>query len=449
MRRILTVAIIVVIAGLLGWRTVGALRARQAQSAPAPRPGGAVVQTARVQRTTLSVVATYVGEVLARASVDVAPRLSGQVVALPVVEGQAIRVGQLVARLDGRDLGFAVEQARAAYANQRVQVESARAFLNTQRARLVQLSSGVPAEQIAQAEAQLRQARLNLEFSRAQLRRMESLFAQGYVSAQRVDEARLDVALQESRVAAAEQQLGMLRREPRPESVRVSQAQVDEAQVALRQAESRLAQAAVTLREAQSALAETVVISPMTGVVAKRFAEVGQQVTPAIALVRVVDISTVFITIPVTERDLARITVGLPVTVRAEAVPGVTFGGRIAGISPLLSTATRTADAKIAIVNPAHRLRPGMFAGVEILVARRPQALVVPVDAVLDRPGGQVVFVIKDAKAAERRVQTGFSSGGVVEIVRGLHFGEVVAVSGHRALRDGMPVLLPGRQRRP
>ncbi len=442
-------AVIVVIAGLLAWRTVGALRARQAQSAPVPRPAGAVVQTARVQRATLNVVATYVGEVLARTTVDVSPRMSGQLVALPVTEGAAVRAGQLVAQLDSRELRFDVEQARAGYANQRVQVESARAFLNTQRARLVQLRSGVATEQIRQAEAQLRQARANLEFSRAQLRRMESLFAQGYVSQQRVDEARLDVALQESRVAAAEQQLAMLRGEPRPEGVRVAQAQVEEAEVALRQAESRLAQAAVTLREAQSRLGEATVLSPMAGVVAKRFAEVGQQVTPAIPLIRVVDISTVFVTVPVAERDLARIVPGSPVTVRAEAVPGVTFAGRITAISPVLATATRTADAKIAIANPAHRLRPGMFAGVEILVAHRVQALVVPVDAVLERPDGRVVFVIKDGKALERRVQTGVASGGVVEITTGVRAGEVVAVSGHRALRDGMPVQVSGRQRRP
>jgi multidrug efflux pump subunit AcrA (membrane-fusion protein) len=90
-----------------------------------------------------------------------------------------------------------------------------------------------------------------------------------------------------------------------------------------------------------------------------------------------------------------------------------------------------------------------MVAGAEVFVARRTAALVVPIDAVLQRGDRTVVFVISDGTAHERPVRTGVSSGGVVEILQGLRPGEVVAVSGHRALRDGAAVVVPGRTRRP
>jgi HlyD family secretion protein len=449
MRKVLIIVIVAAFFGLLAWRTVDALRARQAQGVAAPRPAAAIVQTAQVRRDTLTVAATYVGEVSARSAVDVVPRVSGLIVSLPVAEGDGVRAGQVVARLDVRDLRFQVEQARTAYQSARVAVDSARAALNTQRARLAQVESGIPSEQIRQAEHQLAQARASLEFSRGQLRRMEDLFAQGYVSQQRVDEARLDVALQEARVAAAEEQVALLRREPRPESTRIAHAQVEELAVALRQAESRLAQAGVALRQAQSQLSETTIVAPVSGVVGRRLVEVGQQVTPGLVLMRLVDIDTVFVTVPVTERDLARVRPGQTVVVRAEAVPGRTFTGRITAISPLVTAATRTAEAKIAIVNPGHVLRPGMVAAAEVILARRSSALVVPIDAVLQRGDSSVVFVITDGTARERPVRTGVSSGGVVEVLAGLQAGEVVAVSGHRTLRDGAAVVVPGPTRRP
>ena len=449
MRRIIIGVVVLILVGLLAWRTVDALRARRVQGVSVPRPAGAVVQTVRVVRQTLALSAAFVGEISARSSVDAVTRVSGVIVALPVAEGDAVRAGQVIARLDPRDLRFQVEQARAAYQSARVAVDSARAALNTQRARLAQLESGIPSEQIRQAEQQLRQAQANLEYSRGQLRRMEELFAQGYVAQQRVDEARLDVAVQEARVAAAEDQVALLRREPRPESTQVSRAQLAEAEVALRQAASRLAQAGVTLRQANSQLAEAVITAPVRGTVGRRYVEVGQQVSPGSPIARVMDINSVFATVPVTERDLARIRPGLAVTVRADAVPAKTFEGRITAISPLVTAATRTADARIEIANAGHLLRPGMVATVDVLVARRVDAIVVPVDAVLQRGDGEIVFLIADGVAREQRVQTGISNGTVVEILQGLRAGETVAISGHRALRDGARVLVPERPRRP
>jgi HlyD family secretion protein len=438
---ILTAAVLV---ALLGWRTSAALRVRQAQNSNAAgRPAGPIVQTVPAARATLEQRATHVGEVTAQSSVDITARVSGVVASIPVAEGDAIRRGQVLVRLDPKDLRFQAAQARAGYDAARVQVEAAGAALVTQRARLSQVLAGPPAEQVRQAEEAVRQAQASVAFSRQQVRRQEELLAQGYVSQQQVDTARLDLTAQEARLRTAEESLALLRREPRPEAAQIARAQVDEAEIAHRQAISRLQQARVTMQQAESTLADSTVVAPIEGLVGRRLVEPGQAVTPATPLVRLIDVDPAIITVAIIERDLSRMRIGLPVKVTTDALPGRTFPGRVAAISPMLSTATRTAEVRIEIQNADGRLRPGMFTSVEMLLARVENAVAVPADAVLERPEGPTVFVIRDRTAEARRVQVGISSQGLVEIIQGVAAGEAVAIAGHRTLRDGVQVIVP------
>jgi len=444
-RKTILILVAVMVFGLLAWRTSAALRTRQAQSANSGgRPLGAVVQTVLATRTTLELRATHVGEVTAQSAVDVTPRVAGVVAAIPVAEGQVVRRGDLLVRLDPKDLRFQSAQARAGYDAARVQVEAARAAMVTQRARLSQVLAGPPAQQLRQAEEAVRQAQTAVAFSRQQLRRQEELFGQGYVSQQQVDTARLDLTAQEARLRTAEETLVLLQRDPRPEAAEIARAQVAEAEVAHRQAIARLQQARVTMQQAESTLAESRVLAPIDGLIGRRLVEAGQAVTPATPLVRLIDVDPAVITVAIIERDLSRIRLGLTVNVTTDALPGQTFTGRITAISPTLSTTTRTVEVRIEIANPDRRLRPGMFTSVELLLARVENAVALPADAVLERPEGPTVFVIRGQTAEARRVEVGISSGGLVEIVKGVAAGEAVAVAGHRTLRDGAQVIVPG-----
>jgi len=443
-RRILFFAAAAALVALLVWRTSAALRGRQTAAGPNNRVTAVLVQTATAERATITQRSTHIGEVTAASSVDVTSRVPGILAEITVEEGQVVRRGQILARLDPKDLRFQAADARAAYETQRVQVEASRAALRTQQARLAQVLAGPPAEQLRQAEQQVRQARAGVEFSREQLRRTEELFSQGYVSRAQLDAARLDLTVQEARLRAAEEQLTLLRREPRPEAVQIARAQVGEADVAYRQALSRLEQARVALRQAESRLADSAIAAPVDGVIGRRMVDRGQTVTTSTPLFSLIDVDPAVITVPVIERDLNRIRVGIAVTVRTAALPDAVFQGRIAGISPILSTTTRTAEVRVEVPNADGRLRPGMFANVEILLARRENVVAVPVDALVARPAGQVVFVIRDGTAREQLVQPGISDGARVEITSGLAGGEIVAVAGHRTLRDGAPVIIQG-----
>ncbi|MDQ7848822.1 MAG: efflux RND transporter periplasmic adaptor subunit [Armatimonadota bacterium] len=451
MRRVVGILLAAGLLALAGWRAVEVIRARQVQAVnnATPRARTTVVQAVPAARGTITMRAVYVGEVAARARVEVFSRIGGVVAEVAVREGDLVRRGQVVVRLDPKELRFQVEQALAAVRTQRLQVEQARVTLATQEARLAQLLAGAPPEQIRQAEEQVRQAGASLEYSRQQLGRAQELYAQGFVAGQAVEAARLEVVLQETRLRSAEEQLRMLRGGPRPEEVEVARRQVRQAEVALRQAQSQLAQGEVALHQAESLLGESTVRAPATGVVSRRMVDPGATVTPATSLLQLVDVDPVLVTIPVAERETAFIRPGMRAAARIDALPGRIFSGLVVSISPVLATSTRTAEVRIEVPNPGRLLRPGMTARVELELVARTDVVTVPVDAVLEQEGVKRLFVVAEGVARARQVQTGISDGVRVEVSRGLAAGELVVVAGQHTLRDGAPVLVAesGRKR--
>lgn len=447
MRRLLLVAAVLAVGGLVVWRTVEVIGTRRAQSAPAgpARTRAVAVRAVPALRGTITVRGSYAGEVAARARVDVVSRIGGIVAEILVREGDLVQRGQVMAQLDPKELRFQAEQARASADTQRVQVEQARVTLATQQARLAQLLAGPPPEQIRQAEETVRQARANLEYSRQQLKRAEELYAQGFVSGQAVETARLDVVLAEARLRSAEEQLNLLRGGPRPEEIDVARKQVEQAEVALRQAQSQLAQAEITLRQAQTLLAESTVRAPAAGTVGRRLVDPGATVTPATPLLQLVDLDPVLITIAVAERETMFIRSGMTAGVRADAVPDRSFQGTVVTIIPVLAPATRTAEVKIEVPNRERILRPGMTARVDLVLVHRADVITVPIDAVLEEGGAKRVFVVEQGVARARQVETGAGDGDRIEVRRGLRSGELVVVTGQASLRDGAAVILPGK----
>jgi hypothetical protein len=134
-----------------------------------------------------------------------------------------------------------------------------------------------------------------------------------------------------------------------------------------------------------------------------------------------------------------------------DAFPGETFTGRIARVSPVLDPATRTAPIEIEIPNPNFRLKPGMYARVGITTDIKKDALVVPVNAVIDLGGRRGVFQPRNESAIFRSVQVGTEQSEYVEILGGLAEGDTVITTGAGALRDGDRITLAsggGRGRR-
>jgi RND family efflux transporter MFP subunit len=168
--------------------------------------------------------------------------------------------------------------------------------------------------------------------------------------------------------------------------------------------------------------------SPVSGFVIEKQALKGLHVMPGQSLYRVADVSVVWVEADVYERDLSSIHPGAAASVTLDAYPGERFGGRVIYVYPYLDEKTRTNKVRFALANPRGRLKPGMYATVELRAGGGATAFSVPTNAVLDSGRDQVVFVTQGEGTFEpRQVKVGRRMGESIEILEGLKEGEQVA----------------------
>ncbi len=171
------------------------------------------------------------------------------------------------------------------------------------------------------------------------------------------------------------------------------------------------------------------IVSPASGFVAEKQAVRGMRVVAGQTLYTIADLRAVWVEADVYEQDMSLIRTGQLATVTVDAYPGQAFTGRATYIYPDVNQQTRTAKVRFQFNNPGGRLKPGMFANVELRGDER-EGLTVPTDAVLDAGLQQTVFVAEgDGVFTPRRVRVGRRLGETVEIVEGLREGEQVAAA--------------------
>lgn len=166
------------------------------------------------------------------------------------------------------------------------------------------------------------------------------------------------------------------------------------------------------------------------GVVTEKAVTEGQRIMAGDALFRVADLSTVWIEAEVYEQDLRSLRVGQVVDAELDAYPGERWTGRIAYIYPTLTPETRTARVRAQVTNRGMRLKPGMYATVNITGTARAAMLTVPRGAVLATGERQLVFVRRaDGQLEPRSVTLGASTAERIQVMRGLQLGDTVVAS--------------------
>lgn len=180
--------------------------------------------------------------------------------------------------------------------------------------------------------------------------------------------------------------------------------------------------------------------SPLTGVIGRVYVDKGTNVSATTAVALVVDIDRVKVRLDVPEKFLPQVSIGQTARVRVEAYPREVFTGTVTLISPVVETETRTAPVEISIDNPGHRLKPGMFAGIQLLLERREGVPTMPQEAVIGREPNAYVFLVNDGVARMRDVALGIRENDRIEVLKGLKAGDLVAVMGQERLREGVAV---------
>ncbi len=249
----------------------------------------------------------------------------------------------------------------------------------------------------------------------------------------RVDEARASLREQER----SHRRIAELR-----ERGVASEEQRDQSETALTLARSRLDAALAEFGVLERALRDASVAAPFDGFVARRFVSRGEYVAPGDKLFELVALDPIEVEFHLPEVDSGRVAAGQTVDVRVAPFPDETFDGQVTVVSPTIDPGSRTLRVKAQLANPDGRLRPGLFARIDLGVALRPNVPMVLEEAVLRRSEGAIVFRAVDGNRVERvAVETGVHHAGHVEVVRGLAPGDLVVSRGGDRLSEGQSVL--------
>ena len=332
------------------------------------------------------VVLNATGYVVAQRKAAIASKASGRVEWLGVAEGSRVKEGEVIAKLDARDV---VAQAEAAEAS----VRAARAALE-------------------EAQAEERDAA-------QQLARNRDLAAKGFVAQASVD---------------------------------TSKARFDRSAASVQSARASIASAEANARNARVAVDFTLIRAPFDGVILSKSANVGDMITPFSsasdskgAVVTMADMSTLEVEADVAESSLSKVKVGQPAEIVLDALPDARFRGRISRMVPTVDRAKATVMTKVRFDELDPRILPEMSAKVafltqEITPEQQKPLTAVSADAIVQRDGRTVVFVLRDDRAVAIPVAPGPKVGDLTSITGEVKSGEKAIAKPSADLVDGAAV---------
>ena len=357
---------------------------------------GTAVEVVRAENTKLRQTVVVSGRVLTPAKVDIGATITGRVQTVKVDEGDRVKADQLLIELERAELAAALAQAVAAE----------QAAL-TRIAQWRDVGSLTAREQLAQAEANHR----NVERDTA---RQEQLFRQGFIGEARVDEARRALTVVQSQLQTA----------------RAAAAANAPTGVDRRLLDDQLAQARAAREAAAAKLAQTALRAPAAGVVLDRNVEPGDIVQPGKRLLSLALDGEVRLAALIDEKNLALLKVGQSALVSADAYPDQRFRAELTYLSPGIDVQRGTVEAKLAVPEPPAFLRADMTVSIDIAVADKPSALVIPASAVREPQSVEPwVLVLKEGRAVRQPIRTGSRAAPQVEVVSGLAAGSEVIVT--------------------
>jgi len=346
------------------------------------------VTTAPAIEKAINQTAIVNGTLAAEQEIILGMKVAGRLSDITVDLGSPVKKGEPVARLDTTDFDLRVRQADAALQQSLVRL-------------------GLPPDSNQnqvdpESLAVVKQAKAELTGAKARIDRAEMLQDKGLI-------AKADLDAAES-------------------AYRVAEAKFEDAKDEARNRQGVLLQRRSELELARQQLADTILYSPINGMVRLRQANVGQYLAVGAPVVTVVQMDPLRMRAAIPERQARDVRVGQSVKVTVEGIP-TSHDGRVVRLSPAVDETTRTLLIEAAVSNPSNLLKPGAFAKSEILVSTSQKSLVVPAGAVTTFAGVDRVFVVKDGKAMEKRVKTGRRFDEGIEILGGISAGDQVVIN--------------------
>jgi HlyD family secretion protein len=417
------------------------------------------VQTGKAVRQDLAQVVTASGEIKPRNYINIGANNAGgpaRITNILVVEGDKVRRGQLLARLESI-------QPEADVAASRAQVSSSEADSTAAEQGLRAVDENIRASQatIERAKADLERAKINFD-------RTQKLWDEKLIAKQEYDQRRVDMDAYSAGVREAESRLAQLR------------AQRSQTAANLSASQRRVALAQANLRGSEDRLNRTQSVSPIDGVVTNLPVRVGETVVPGIQnsaaslIMTIADMSVITAEVKVDETDIVNVKLGQKADVTIDAMPNRSFPGKVIEIgntailrssglaasqSAISSQEAKDFKVVIALDDPPAEIRPGLSCTAKVTTATRGNVVSIPIQALTVRQKGdlepvdekgnpkstlpekerrkelQGVFIVKGEKAEFREVKTGITGATEIEVTSGINDGEELITGSYKVIR--------------
>ncbi|HLQ36628.1 MAG TPA: efflux RND transporter periplasmic adaptor subunit [Planctomycetota bacterium] len=442
-------------------------------------PDPVLVVTAKAERVrNLRAIVSATGEIRAKEFVDIQAEVPGVIIELPVREGDQVKKGDILLRLDDLQLRADEDAARA-------QVGAAEADAQNNEVGVATALANLAAEETALAnlKVDLEQARVTRARSQASYLRKKELFDGGLLGIEEYELADADARIAQQRLAWNEARIRQ-----GDANLNAVATRVDAARAQRDGTCRRIDAAKAALARATDLLGKTVLRSPLNGLITKLNVEKGERAVPGIqsnpiaTLMTIADMSVIEAEIKVNETDIVHVEVGAPAEVEVDALGDQKLDGKVTeiGQSPIQPAATGSGTGssnqnqegkdfkvKVRLANPPPSLRPGFTAQARIVTAVREECMVLPLPALtkreveIDAQGRYVpapepvddktpqvyagrrqnrkefegVFLLLDGRARFRPVQTGVTGEMDIEVLSGLVEGDEVVSGPNQALK--------------
>ncbi|HME82342.1 MAG TPA: efflux RND transporter periplasmic adaptor subunit [Candidatus Eremiobacteraceae bacterium] len=433
----------------------------------AGRHGPEAVETTTVvmKPTTLTVKLPENGVLSRPQTTTISAASTGNIQQIGVREGQRVRKGDLLMKLDDREIAstVAADQASVAQAQATLSGAQARLEADINAKSEGQISGGLGASsiglsgasQLVQAQQTLTSAKLSLQTAKETYDADQELYKINGLPRQQLDK---DKAAYDEAVAnqqAAQRQYDLLKVQLRETGGQLD-SQISADRISLASAQAQVASAQATLALHSSNLSDTEVRAPFDGVIQQLGSApttgstaplaVGDAITPGEVLFTIAGAGPMVVKAQVDEQDIINVKVGQHAIVTGEDFPGHSLPGAVTNIAAVVlqvnqaGNSAKNVETTISLDRDYAFLRAGMSCDVDIITGKADGALVAPLAAILDDGGKHYVFVVKDGKAGKVEVSKGLASDTDVVITKGLKSGDAVATTNVKLLKDGAKV---------
>lgn len=409
-------------------------------------------------------------------------------------EQTSTQTAQALAMLEAAQARLKQAESGALMTGEAVQAQTAQAVaaVAAAQANLDALRTGAREQEKKQAELAVEQARANRDNAKADYDRAQSLLTSGALSQQQVDAARLRYEVAEAQLQTAVQQQQLVYEGPRSEQIRAAEEQLKQAEALHQQAvanqrqnelrrqeietartgvvqaeaayqlakasvaqnvirekdialaEAGLKQARAALVLAEQNLAATRITAPVSGGIADLEVDIGEMVSPAMPILRLVTSGMVSFKGYLSEADVEQVRVGARAEVRVPALGDEKFPGQVVKVMPAGDPESHTFLVKVALAAGAGRLKPGMFGEAAIVLREVRDLPIIPLDAVLQRESKMSVFKVVAGVAQEVPIVAELVVKDKVAVASGVSVGDKIIVSGQRSLRGSEAVTIVG-----